>query len=378
MKTFMYTKYNRAIVAVVLSIAAQSHPLFSQTDANLRLLDWKPKSQLDVPQTDIIKPRFPVIDIHNHLRRSLEEPGLMIRYLEEMDKAGIWMCISLDGLGKDDLYLKHLEVANKTAANRFSIFYRVNWERIDEPDFGENEARNLERAHNQGIRGLKISKALGLAVKDKTGKLVTVDDPRMDPVWAKCGELGIPVLIHISDPKAFYDPIDEFNERYDELAAHPEWSFHGDAFPSREEILAARNRVIARHPNTKFIGAHVGNAPEELGRVGIWLDMYPNLYVEIGARISELGRQPYTARDFIIRYQDRVLFGTDTPPNAKAYSLYYRFLETKDEYIDPTEAHHLQGRWHIYGLYLPDDVLEKVYYKNALKVLGLSAKPAKS
>ncbi|MCZ6675360.1 MAG: amidohydrolase family protein [Verrucomicrobia bacterium] len=369
--------YQVAIVAGALLIVAHSNSLYSESDANLRLLDWKPKSQMDVPRTNIIKPKFPVIDIHNHLRRSVEDPALMSTYLEEMDKAGIWMCISLDGAGKDDLYLKHLEIAKNTSPYRFSIFYRVDWNRIDEPNFGENEAQKLHKAYDQGIRGLKISKVLGLAVKDKTNKLVTVDDPRIDPVWAKCGELGIPVLIHISDPKAFFDPIDEFNERYDELAAHPEWSFHGDKFPPREEILAARNRVIARHPNTKFIGAHVGNAPEELGIVGIWLDRYPNFYVEIGARISELGRQPYTARDFMIKYQDRVLFGTDTPPNAKAYSLYFRFLETKDEYIDPTEAHHLQGRWKIYGLHLPDEVLEKVYYKNALKVLGLSAKPAK-
>ena len=373
----MKTKYSWPLIGTALFIIAHSSSLYSESEANLRLLDWKPKSQLDVPQTDIIKPRFPVIDIHNHLRRSLDDPALMDSYLEEMDKAGIWMCISLDGSGKEDLYLKHLEIANNTAPDRFSIFYRVNWERIDEPEFGQNEARNLERAYDKGIRGLKISKALGLAVKDQTGRLVTVDDPRMDPVWAKCGELGIPVLIHISDPKAFYDPIDEFNERYDELAAHPEWSFHSDEFPPREEILAARNRVIARHPKTNFIGAHVGNAPGELGKVGLWLDRYSNLYVEIGARISELGRQPYTARDFMIRYQDRVLFGTDTPPNAKAYSLYYRFLETKDEYIAPTEAHHLQGRWHIYGLHLPDEVLEKVYYKNALRVLGLSSTPAK-
>jgi len=342
----MKTKYSWPLIATALLIIAHSSSLYSESEANLRLLDWKPKSQLDVPQIDIIKPRFPVIDIHNHLRRSLDDPALMDSYLEEMDKAGIWMCISLDGSGKEDLYLKHLEIANNTAPDRFSIFYRVN----------------LERAYDKGIRGLKISKALGLAVKDQTGRLVTVDDPRMDPVWAKCGELGIPVLIHISDPKAFYDSIDEFNEQYDELAAHTEWFFHGDEFPPREEILAARNRVIARHPKTNFIGAHVGNAPEELGKVGLWLDRYPNLYVEIGARISELGRQPYTARDFMIRYQDRVLFGTDTPPNAKAYSLYYRFLETKDEYIAPTEAHHLQGRWHIYGLHLPDEVLEKVYY----------------
>jgi len=198
-----------------------------------------------------------------------------------------------------------------------------------------------------------------------------VDDPRLDPLWAKCGELGIPVMIHVSDPKAFFTPVDRFNERYDELGEHPDWAFYGDQFPSKEEILAQRNRVIARHPETIFIGAHMGTLPEELHQVGLWLDMYPNFYVDIDARISDLGRQPYTARKFLIHYQDRVLFGTDTTPNAEAYRIYYRFLETFDEYFNPTPSHHLQGRWMIYGVGLPDEVLEKIYYKNAEKILSL-------
>ena len=222
-----------------------------------------------------------------------------------------------------------------------------------------------------GCRGLKISKSLGLSDKDSTGKLITVDDPRIDPIWAKCGELGIPVEIHVTDPKAFFTPVDRFNERYDELGMNPEWSFYGDQYPEKEEILAARNRVIARHPDTIFIGAHFGNLPEELETVAGWLDSWPNFYVDIDARISELGRQPYSARRFFIKYQDRILFGTDTPCRADAYRLYFRFLETDDEYIDPTSAHKLQGRWMIYGLYLPDEVLEKIYNKNALKILAM-------
>jgi predicted TIM-barrel fold metal-dependent hydrolase len=175
----------------------------------------------------------------------------------------------------------------------------------------------------------------------------------------------------VSDPKAFFTPVDQYNERYDELGQHPDWSFYGDEFPSKNEILEARNRVIKRHPKTIFIGAHFGNLPEELEVVGQWLNTYPNFYVDIDARISELGRQPYTARKFFIKYQDRILFGTDTPCNAEAYRLYFRFLETDDEYIDPTSAHKLQGRWMIYGLFLPDEVLEKIYNKNALKILGM-------
>ncbi|NMA26114.1 MAG: amidohydrolase family protein, partial [Clostridiales bacterium] len=156
-----------------------------------------------------------------------------------------------------------------------------------------------------------------------------------------------------------------------ELAGHPDWSFYGSQFPSKMELLNQRNRVIARHPNTIFIGAHMGNLPEELGTVSTWLEQYPNFYVDINARISELGRQPYTARKFMIKYQDRILFGTDTPPNAESYRVYYRFLETDDEYFDPTPAHKQQGRWMIYGVYLPDEVLEKIYNTNALKIMSM-------
>ena len=288
-----------------------------------------------------------------------------------MDEAGIWRTVSLDGRSTGDFYKEHLESSRRAAGDRFIVFFSPDFSRIDEPDFGKNEAARLEEAVRLGARGMKIFKVLGLTVKDKSGRIVPVDDPRIDPIWAKCGELNIPVLIHVSDPKAFWTPVDRFNERYDELGAHPDWSYYGDVYPAKEEILAQRNRVFERHPNTTFIGAHVATLPEDLHRVGLWLDMYPNLYVEIGARISDLGRQPYTARKFFIRYQDRILFGSDTPPNAEAYRVYYRFLETEDEYVDPAGGHHRQARWMIYGLHLPDDVLEKVYNKNALQIFGL-------
>jgi predicted TIM-barrel fold metal-dependent hydrolase len=350
---------------IIISITI-STMLYAQTP-DLKLVDWQPVSQMVVKVTTIEKAKFPVIDIHNHLGK-LENTE---KYLEEMDKAGVWKCVSLDANSKDDFYKEHIQVSNSVGKDRFLPFFRPDFSKIDEPQFGENEAKKLEEAVKMGCRGLKISKRLGLGHKDKTGKFITVDDPRIDPIWAKCGELGIPVEIHVTDPKAFFTPLDKYNERYDELGQHPDWSFFGEEFPSKESILDARNRVIVRHPNTIFIGAHFGNLPENLEVVGKWLDKYPNFYVDIDARISELGRQPYTARKFFIKYQDRILFGTDTPCNADSYRLYFRFLETDDEYIDPTPAHKLQGRWMIYGLFLPDDVLEKIYNKNALKILGL-------
>lgn len=336
----------------------------AQVKGDLKLLDWEPVPQLVVKETVITKPKFPVIDIHNHLR-DLDKTE---EYLKAMDEAGVWKVVSLDGNSEGDFYKEHINVSDQISEDRFIIFFRPDFNKIDEPNFGKNEADKLEQAVAMGVRGIKIAKSLGLTYKDKNGDLVAVDDPRIDPVWAKAGELGIPVLMHISDPKAFFTPIDKYNERYDELGAHPNWGFSGDEFPEKEELLRQRNRVIERHPNTTFIATHMANLPEDLGRVSMWLEEYPNMYVDIDARISELGRQPYTARKFMIRHQDRILFGTDTPPNVDAYRVYYRFLETDDEYINADPSHHRQGRWRIYGLYLPDDVLEKIYNKNALKI----------
>jgi predicted TIM-barrel fold metal-dependent hydrolase len=348
------------------TLAGAPLALSAQTGA-LKLLDWQPRSQLVVKETRILKPKYPVIDIHNHLGDHLDNTE---KYLQAMNEAGVIKCVSLDALSKDDFYKKHLAASQRVSKDRFLVFFRPDFTRIDEPDFGRKEARRLEEAVRMGVRGLKISKELGLTIKDKSGKVVPVDDPRIDPIWAKCGELGIPIVIHISDPKAFFTPVDRYNERYDELGAHPDWSFYGPQFPPKEDILKQRNHVIERHPNTIFIGAHMGNLPEELERVGGWLDQYPNFYVEFSARISELGRQPYTCRDFLLKYQDRVLFGTDTPCDPEAYRVYYRFLETKDEYIDPSPSHHMQARWMIYGVHLPDPVLEKIYNKNASKILS--------
>jgi uncharacterized protein len=357
---------------LLITLATLPGLVSAQELGDLKLMDWQPKSMLVVKETKVMKPRFPVIDIHNHLRR-LENTEY---YLEQMNEAGVWICIGLDGHSKNDFYKEHLKVSNSVAKDRFHIYFSPDFSKINEADFGIKEAKKLEEAVSHGIRGLKIFKSLGLEYKDKSGKLIPVDDPRLDPIWAKCGELGIPVMIHVSDPKAFHaGPVDKYNERYDELAGNPSWSFYGDQWPSKDELLAQRNRVIAKHPNTIFIGAHVGNLPEELGRVAMWLEQYPNFYIDINARISELGRQPYTARRFMIKYQDRILFGTDTPPNAEAYRVYYRFFETDDEYFDPTPAHKLQGRWMIYGLYLPDEVLEKLYNKNALKIMSLYKGP---
>jgi predicted TIM-barrel fold metal-dependent hydrolase len=228
----------------------------------------------------------------------------------------------------------------------------------------------LTDAQRKGVSGLKIFKDFGLVYRNPDGTLIKIDDPRWDPIWEVCGRLQLPVLIHTADPAAFFLPIDERNERWEELSRHPDWSFPPDRFPSRAELLAARNRVIARHPKTIFIGAHVANNPEDLQAVGQWFDKYPNLYADIASRIGELGRQPYTARRFFIRYADRIVFGTDGPWPETRMRLYWRFLETYDEYFPYSEKDFPpQGLWNIYGLGLPDDVLVKVYHENAAKIV---------
>ena len=268
-----------------------------------------------------------------------------------------------------------------------------SYDRLNDPDYPTWQAEELARAKEQGAIGLKISKTLGLYLREggyrdsereagQQGPLVKIDDPRFDPMWDAAGQLGFPVFIHVADPDAFFIPTDRFNERWEELGNHPDWSFYGEDFPAKAELLAARNRVIERHPDTTFVGLHVANRPENLDEVSSWLDTYPNLHVEIGARLGELGRQPRRARKFFEEYSDRVMFGTDASPNGTSvpqqdlepemFRCYFRFLETLDEYFDyspaPTPP---QGRWKIYGIGLPDEILKKVYHDNAARILRL-------
>src|SRR4029079_12996647 len=196
-----------------------------------------------------------------------------------------------------------------------------------------------------------------------------VNERSSGPIFQLCGKFNRPVMIHTADPAAFFTPLDKNNERWHELNENPGWLFYGERFPKREDLLAQFVHVIEQHPKTTFIGAHFGNNVEDLATVGKWLDEHPNLYIDLDARISELGRQPYTARKFFLKHQDRIMFGTDTTPRREAFRIYYRFLETDDEYFDCAASHHLQGFWMIYGIFLPDEVLEKVYLKNAEKVL---------
>jgi predicted TIM-barrel fold metal-dependent hydrolase len=336
----------------------------------LKLKDWEPRSMLVTKTTIVEKPMFPVIDAHNHLGggKATLTPEQVQKYLTEMNEAGIKTVVNLDG-GWGERLKETLAALDEAHPGRFLTFALVNFDGIDEPDWGEREAKRLEEGFQAGAKGLKFHKTLGLRYRYKDGKLMPIDDPKLEPVWKMCAKHNRPVLIHISDPAAFFTPLDRFNERWHELNVHPEWLFFGEKFPKREELLDQLHRVIARNPQTTFISTHFGNNAEDLAAVGKKLDEFPNMVVDLAARISELGRQPNTARKFFLKYQDRILYSTDTRPRRDAFRTFYRFLETDDDYWDCSPGHHRQGFWMIYGINLPREVLEKVYHKNAERVL---------
>ena len=331
-------------------------------EVDLRLSDFCPRSELRLETHDAEQPRFPVIDYHNHL------DGLdPLEVLRIMDACGVEKAVNIT-METGQAALDSFHRFHRAAPDRFAAIGWMDWSGVDRPDFVQVTLDRLERLVEHGAVGIKFWKDLGLKVKDASGSLLRIDDERLGPIFDKAAELKIPVMFHTADPDAFFRPIDRFNERYEELAAHPDWSF-GDSPVSKASLLAQRNAVIARHPNTTFVCAHLAESGEDLKNVAALLDSYPNVSVDISARVSELGRQPYSARRFFLRYADRIVFGTDLLPDVQMYRGYYRFLQTDDEYFDYPSHASRQGRWCIYGLFLPDDVLEKVYRSNALKML---------
>lgn len=331
--------------------------------------NYRPNSTLNVPVTEVRSAAFPAIDAHCHWTIRQDPQAL----LDAMDERNVLRAINLSG-GWGERLDAMLDIFHRTSPDRLLIFCNIDWSRIDEPDFGQAMSEFLRDAHRRGVSGLKIFKDLGLRVRDASGEAVHIDDPRLDPIWHTCGQLRMPVLIHSADPAPFFQPLDENNERWMQLQRRPSWSFHGDEFPSRDVVMAQRNRVLARHPNTTFIGAHMGSHAGDLVELARVLDAYPNFYVDISGRVGELGRQPYSTRRFMIKYQDRVLFGTDRYPGRTMqprYRIYFRFLETEDEYFDYYDhPFPPAGEWKIYGVGLPADVLRKVYFENAEQLLS--------
>lgn len=363
--------------------------------APLELSQYEPRSMLHVRESRVERSKFPSIDFHTHISVSTKsEKGVELspdreylgtpqELLAVMDRKNIRAMVNLTG-GYESGLAEAVAKYDRAYPGRFYTFTEPSYSRFQEPNYPALQAQAIEHAHRDGARGLKILKTLGLYLRENitSGSLVKIDDARFDPMWDTCGLLNIPVAIHISDPIAFFTPTDRFNERYEELNNHPDWSFYGGDFPTNAELIEARNRVIARHPNTQFVTLHVGNFSEDLQNVSENLDRFPNMSVDIAARVGELGRQPVTSRKFFDQYQDRILFATDATPhgdeypqqvfNDQLYEIYYRFLETNDEYFDYAPAKiPPQGRWRIYGIDLPDSILRKVYFENAARLLRL-------
>jgi uncharacterized protein len=341
-------------------------PQAKPDDATMSIEDYEPRSTLVVPEHPLTRARYPFIDVHNHQEKAPDmTPAEVDKLVSDMDGINMAVMVNLSG-GSGARFQKGL--ANLTARhpNRFLQFANVDFGKIDEPNFGQNAARQLEDDVKHGARGLKVFKNLGMFVKDKNGKRVQTDDPRIDPVWDKCAELGIPVLIHVGEPVAFWQPWDRFNERWLELKQFPSRRRDSPEFASFDQTIGELHNVIRKHPKTTFINAHLGWLGHDLARLGKLLDEMPNMNTEIGAVLHELGRQPRFAREFLIRYQDRVLFGKDIWEPTEYYT-YFRTLETADEYFPYYRKRH--AFWRLYGLDLPDEVLKKIYYKNALRIV---------
>jgi predicted TIM-barrel fold metal-dependent hydrolase len=325
--------------------------------------EYAPVATLKVPEHLLTQAKYSFVDVHNH-QFTMPVQNLD-KLVKEMDDLNMAVMVNLSGFrGK---YLEwSLDNVNKKYGNRFVLFMNLDFEKLDDEGWPDETLAVMEEAVQLGVKGLKVYKSLGLTDTDNEGKRIRVDDPRLDPVWAKCGELGIPVLIHTGEPAAFWLPKDKYNERWLELKQYPSRYKDPEKNPSFEEVMAEQHNMFRKHPNTTFIAAHLGWFGNDLARLGKLLDEMPNVYTELGAVLAELGRQPFTARKWLIDYQDRVLMGKDAYKKEEYYT-YFRVLETSDEYFDYYRKRH--AHWKMYGLSLPDSVLKKIYYKNALKII---------
>jgi predicted TIM-barrel fold metal-dependent hydrolase len=343
----------------------------------LLLRRYAPRSSLANRVAIVERPRHPVIDAHNHLGGAFAgrwRTAPVAELLTLMDEVGIRAMVDLDGAWGEALD-RELARFQAPHPDRFAVFAGIDYPNLEtDPRFGQTEADRLRDSVARGARGLKIWKLLGLRARDWSGRRIAIDDERLGPMWEAAGELGVPVVIHVGDPAAFWQPADRHNERYEELVAHPDWQLAPrrgrSPAPALEQLVDELARVLERHRGTTFIGAHVGGLAEDLHHLAALLEAHPNLAVDTASRFNELGRQPFTTRDFLTRFHDRVLFGLDLPPEPAAYRIAYTFLETRAEYLPySVDERPAQGRWRIYGVDLDDEVLADVYHRNAERLI---------
>ena len=348
------------------SLAAQERggppPVPPDNSPPMTIEAYDPRSTLVVPENPVTRAGFPFVDVHLHLDATMPRARLD-QLVRDMDALNLAVGVNLSG-GSGPRLARQVEAFEAAYPGRFVVFANVDFGDIADPEFGALAAARLEADFEAGARGLKIFKSLGLQITDAAGERVPVDDPRLDPIWARAGELGIPVLIHSADPAEFWEPMDENNERWLELRLRPRRRQTGP--PSFEQVLGEQLNMFRRHPETTFIAAHLAWLGHDLGRLGRTLDEIPNMNVGLGAVIYEPGRQPRFAREFFINYQDRILMGKDSwAPDE--YPTYFRVLESSDEYFPYYRKYH--AFWRMYGLDLPDEVLRKVYFENALRII---------
>ena len=376
-KSFRKTiSYILIFFLVFLIISGLSYYIISVIQKKNNLMDigeYSPKSTLVVDENKIYRSKFPFIDVHSHhWDMPIQDLSTLV---SEMDSLNMAYLINLSGsglatfFGKQDLMEKNLTSSIKNVKEnfpkRFGVFFNINFNRIDNENFKRNTTLLINDAVNQGAIGLKVYKNLGLNLRDSKGKRVPVDDERLSFIWEECAKLNIPVLIHSGEPKAFFDPIDKFNERWLHAREKPNSFRSSDQYPAFDKVMLEQHNMFRKHSKTTFINAHFGWYANDLSKLSKILDELQNVSVEFGAVINELGRQPRAAKKFFIEYQDRILFGKDIYKKDEYY-IYFRVLETSDEYIQYYRKRH--GLWRLYGMGLPDDVLKKIYYENALKM----------
>lgn len=342
----------------------------------MELSAFTPQSELVLPGHPTPLPRFPVINVHTHFGTTYFGDAYPDAYGTAQEVSllrgqGVHAVVNLDG-GQGE-QLTAMLAKTQSHADFFHTFGTPNLSAFEAPDFARHIRESLFAMKQAGIKGLKFFKELSLGfLRDAKGGKTALCDMRLSPLWETAGELDLPILIHIADPPAFFKPVDGKNERYDELGKHPDWSFYGQDVFSFAYLMEQQEQLLETYTQTRFIIAHAGSWAENLAWVSRCMARNTNMYVDIAARISELGRQPYSAADWFARFSSRILFGTDGGPGNRSYPVYYRFLETRDEYFAYSDtAVPRQGRWQIYGLGLPDDILRKVYYENAAELLRL-------
>ncbi len=354
------------------------------SQATMGFEEYEPASTLKVKEHTLVRAKFPFIDVHNH-QWGMPQQNLP-ELLRQMDSLNMQVMVNLSGRSykesgnqrngffdvQDGDYLKaSIDNINTVNPSRLILFTNISFVGFGEKEWVADKLQQLDADVKAGAKGLKIYKDLGLEFKDEKNRIIRINDPRLDAIWDKCSELNIPVLIHTADPKSFWLPVDKQNERWLELTTHPDRK-RDNSSPSWDDLIAQQHKVFLKHPATKFIAAHFGWMANDLQNLGNFLDSAKNVYVEFGAIISDLGRQPRAAKAFFEKYQDRILFGKDSW-KPEEYATYFRVLETEDEYFPYHKKYH--AFWKMYGMGLSDEVLKKVYYKNALIVIpGLNSK----